>query len=132
MSAKSFAIGLGTKLLSKAIGKHLDHESAELARRVTDNLPWGPGTAVAAATPPPAPKFKMPEMKTPEPPSFGYMDWEGKRDFSAVVYSTSFDKNRNDTFIMEIPLAIAGNKMRMEMDLSKMSKGKPEQAQSPI
>lgn len=125
---KSFAIGLGAKLFSKAVGKHLDQESTELARRVTDNLPWGPGTAVAAA----APKFKMPEMKTPEPPSFGYMDWEGKRDFSAVVYSTSFDKNRNDTFTMEMPLAIAGNKMRMDMDLSKMAKENSEQTQSPI
>ena len=132
---KSFAIELGSKLLSKAMGKHLDHESEELARRITNNLPWGPGTAVAAATPPAAPAapaFKMPEIKTPEPPSFGYMDWEGKRDFSAVVYSTSFDKNRNDTFVMEMPLAIAGNKMRMEMDLSKMSKGNAKHGDSPI
>ena len=43
---KSFAVGLGTKLLSKAVGKHLDYESKELARRVTDNLPWGPGTGI--------------------------------------------------------------------------------------
>ncbi len=33
---------------------------------------------------------------------------------------------------MEMPLAIAGNKMRMEMDLSKMSKRNAEHADSPI
>jgi hypothetical protein len=132
---KSFVQGLGTKLAYKAIGRHLDFESTELARRVTQDLPWGPGTAVAGATPqapgmviaPPMPKVKM-----PEPPSFGYMDWEGKRDFSAVVYSTRVDKSRDKTFTMEMPLAIAGNKVRMDMDLSKMSEGNPRAAQSPM
>lgn len=115
---KSFAIGLGSKLFSKAIGKHLDYESTELARRVTENLAWGPGVGAPEAV-----KFAMPEIKMPEPPSFGYMDWEGKRDFSAVVYSTSFNKNRNDTFIMDMPIAVAGQKFRMDMDMSKMMKG---------
>ena len=128
---KSLAVGLGTKLLSKAIGKHLDHESAELARRVTDNLPWGPGTAAARVTPAPspAPAFAMPEIKTPEPPSFGYMDWEGKRDFSAIVFSTTVGKANSETYKMEMPLAIAGNKMRMDMDMSRMMQG---DAQSPL
>jgi hypothetical protein len=40
---ETMAIGLGTKLLTKAIGIHLDRESTELARRVTVDLPWGPG-----------------------------------------------------------------------------------------
>ncbi|HEX9022001.1 MAG TPA: GNA1162 family protein [Nitrospirota bacterium] len=40
---ESLAIGLGTRLISKAIGKQLDYESTELARRITQNLPWGPG-----------------------------------------------------------------------------------------
>jgi hypothetical protein len=120
---KSLVVGLGTKLLSKAIGKHLNHESSELAKRVTDNLPWGPGAANAPSAPVPAPPVAMPEIKAPEPPSFGYMDWEGKRDFSAVVFSTSFDKSRNEPFTMEIPMAIAGSKMRMDMDMSKMMKG---------
>lgn len=48
---ESFAIGLGTKLLSQAIGLHLDHESKELARLVTDNLPWGPGPEAVATMP---------------------------------------------------------------------------------
>lgn len=43
---ESFAIGLGTKLLSQALRIHLEHESSELARRVSDNLPWGPGFSV--------------------------------------------------------------------------------------
>ena len=42
---QAFAIGLGAKLLTKAIGIHLDHESKELVRRVTQTLPWGPGSA---------------------------------------------------------------------------------------
>jgi hypothetical protein len=117
---ESFAIGLGTKLLSKAAGIHLDHESTELARRVTDNLPWGPGPGAVATMP--APKIVIPEIKMPEPPSFGYMDWEGKRDFTAIVYSVSFDKIRNEPFTMEMPIAVAANRMRMDMDLSKMNK----------
>jgi hypothetical protein len=48
---ESFAIGLGTKLFSKAIGKHLDYESAELARLVTSNLRWGPGPAAVVTMP---------------------------------------------------------------------------------
>jgi len=126
---KSFAIGLGAKLASKAFGVHLDHEATELARRVTYDLPWGPGTSTATVALAPAPKFAMPEIKMPEPPSFGYMDWEGKRDFSAVIFSTSYDKNRNEPFTMEIPMAVAGKKMRMDMDMSKMMKG---DTQSPL
>jgi hypothetical protein len=121
---KSFAVGLGTKLLSKAIGKHLDHESSELARRVTDDLTWGPCAVgvPAAPAPRPAPVIAVPEIRTPEPPSFGYVDWEGKKDFTAVVHSTSLDKKRNEPFTMEMPIAIAGNKLRMDMDMSNMMK----------
>ncbi len=49
---ESFAIGLGTKLLTKAIGMHLDHESTELARRITEDLPWGPGPGAVSAVHP--------------------------------------------------------------------------------
>jgi hypothetical protein len=124
---ESFAVGLGTKLLTKAFGIHLDYESTELAKRVTDNLPWGPGAFAASSSP--VPKFAVPEIRAPEPPSFAYMEWEGKRDFSAVVFSTTVDKKRNEPFTMEFPIAIAGNKMRMDMDLSRMVNG---DAQSPI
>lgn len=118
---QSLAMGLGGKLLSKAIGKHLDYESTELVRRVTADLGWGPGKGVAPA--PAMPAIALPEVKMPEPPSFGYMDWEGKRDFSAVVHSTSVDKNRNSSWVFEAPLAVAGSKMRMDMDMSKMMQG---------
>ncbi len=126
---ESFAIGLGTKLLSKAIGKHLDHESKELARRVTENLPWGPGAGAPETMPSPKPAFAMPEIKMPEPPSFGYMDWEGKRDFTAVVHTVNLDKSRNETFTMDMSLAVAGMKVRMDMDMTSMMKG---DSQSPL
>jgi hypothetical protein len=119
--AKSFMVGLGTKLFSKAIGNHLAYESEELARRVTYNLPWGPGLGASETMP--APKIGMPDIKMPAPPSFGYMDWEGKRNFSAVVYSTTIDKSRKDTVTMEMPIAVATHKFRMDMDMSKMMKG---------
>jgi hypothetical protein len=117
----SFAVGLGTKLFSKAIGLHLDHESAELARLITDNLPWGPGPGALPTMP--APRIVTPGIKMPEPPSFGYMDLEGKRDFSAVIYSVSLDKNRKEPFSMEMPIAVSSNNMRLDLDMSKMNKG---------
>jgi hypothetical protein len=67
-----------------------------------------------------APVIAVPEIKMPEPPSFGYVDWEGKKDFSAVAHSTSLDKTRNEPFTMDMPIAIAGNKLRMDMDMTKM------------
>jgi hypothetical protein len=115
---KSFAAGLGSKLFMKAIGKHLDYESTELARRVTDNLEWGPGTAVAA----PLPKIAMPVIKAPEPPSFGEMEF-GKKDFTALLVSTTLNKSNNETTVMEIAIAKAGRKFRSDMDLSAMMKG---------
>ncbi len=41
---KSFAIELGAKLITKAVGRHLDYESAELATRVTRKPALGSGT----------------------------------------------------------------------------------------
>jgi hypothetical protein len=117
----SLAIGLGAKLFSNAIGLHLDHESAELARLITDNLPWGPGPGDMPTMP--APRIVTPGIKMPEPPSFGYMEWEGKRDFSAVVYSMSLDKNRKEPFTMEMPIAVSSNSMRLDLDMSKMNNG---------
>ncbi len=121
---KSFAAGLASKLFSKAIGKHLDHESTELVRMVTDNLGWGPGAGSAAAPPPaaPTPKISMPAMKAPEPPSFGYMD-HGKKDFTALMVSTTINKGKSDTLVMEATIAKAGEKFRSDMDMSKAAKG---------
>ncbi len=119
---QAFAVGLGVKLLSKAVGIHLEHESKELVRRVTDNLPWGPGSGTEAAAPKVPVKFEAPQVKMPEPPSFGYMDY-GKKDFSAVLVSLTIDKSSNETFNFSIPIAKAGNRIRMDMDMSTMSRG---------
>jgi hypothetical protein len=99
---------------------------------VTDNMPWGPGTGAAPAAP--AIKIAMPEIKMPAPPSFGYMDWEGKKDFYAVVHSVTLNKGNNQTWIMDAPLWVTGPKMKMEMDLTKMmqSAGAPNAEQSPM
>ena len=129
----SLIMGLGTKLLSKAVGVHLEAESKELARLVTDNLPWGPGTGAAPAAPAVI-KIAMPEVKAPPPPSFGYMDWEGKKDFHAVVHSVSLNKSDNKSWVMDAPLWITGQKMKMEMDMTKMmeSQGAKDASQSPM
>jgi hypothetical protein len=124
---RSLAYTLGAQLFSKAVGVHLEYESAELVRRVTDNLPWGPGPSDVVTVPQTV--LAVPSIKMPEPPSFEYMDWEGKRNFSAIISSSSFNKSRNETFNMEIPLAIAGNNIRMDMDMSEMTDGAQ---QSPI
>jgi hypothetical protein len=131
---QSLGMGLGLSLLSKAVGKHLDYESTELARMVTDNLPWGPGEGIAPAAAAPAVKNAMPEIKAPEPPSFGYMDWEGKKDFYAVVHSVTFSKGDNKSWVFDAPLWITGPKMKMEMDMTKMmeAQGAKEAAQSPM
>jgi hypothetical protein len=132
-AGQSFGMGLGMSLLSKAVGKHLDYESKELARMVTDNLPWGPGTG-AAPVAPAAVTIAMPEIKAPAPPSFGYMDWEGKKDFYAVVHSVSLNKSDNKSWVMDAPLWITGPKMKMEMDLTKMfqASGGKDASQSPM
>jgi hypothetical protein len=117
---QAFAMGLSAKLLTKAIGIHLEYESNELVRRVTDNLPWGPGPGAAATVA--APKYTGPKIKIPEPPSFGYIDY-GKKDFAAILVCVSVDKISRDTRNFQIPLAKGGEKLRMDMDLSRMSKG---------
>jgi hypothetical protein len=123
---RAAAINLGAKLFTQAVGLHLDYESTELARRVTQNLPWGPGPESVALRPtpptPPAPKIRAPRNAAMEPPSFGYLDY-GKRDFSAVMITTTQDKKRNESHRMEIPLARAGDKMRMDMDMGAMAQG---------
>ncbi len=118
---EGLAAGLATKLVSKAVGVHLQHETDEMIWRIVQNLPWGPGSAYAeeavAATPM---KVDMPQIQMPPPPSFGYMDY-GDRDFSAVMVTTTFDKTRQKSFSFEMPIAKAGEKFRMEMDYAKMT-----------
>jgi hypothetical protein len=47
---ESLAFGLGTRLLTKALGIHLEREADALARMIIDNLAWTP-----PLPPPPAP-----------------------------------------------------------------------------
>jgi hypothetical protein len=55
---ESFAVGLGARLLTGAVGLHLDSEATELARLVTQNIPWGPGPSAASM---PDPVFPAPD-----------------------------------------------------------------------
>ncbi len=116
---ESLAFGLGAKLLTKALGIHLERESSELARMVTNNLRWGPG---AASFPVRRPGLPAPVVNVPSFPSFGYLDY-GKRDFSALIVSRYADKTGKDVFSMHILLAKAGEKVRMEMDLAPLARG---------
>jgi hypothetical protein len=120
----SLALNLGAKLLTKTMGIHLDYEATELARRVTQNLPWGPGPEAVAITAA-VPKERLsqpPPMIMPEPPAFTYLDY-GKRSFSANLIYTTIDKKDNNTSRMEIPFARSGKKLRMDVDLAAMTPG---------
>ena len=115
---QAFAIGLGAKLLTKAVGIHLEHESKEMVRRVTESLPWGPGPGAISTAPAVAmPALPAPRMQSPEPPSFGYMDY-GKKDLTALLISVSVDRHTGESTTFSIPLAKAGDSIRMDIDLS--------------
>ena len=114
---EGLAAGLTKKLVSKAVGVHLQRETDEMIWRIVQNLPWGPGEAAAATAPM---KVDMPKVQMPAPPSFGHMDY-GDRDFSAVMATTTLDKTRQKSFSFEMPIAKAGEKFRMEMDYAKMT-----------
>ena len=118
---EGFAMGLTKKLVSKAVGMHLAHETNEMIWRLVQNLPWGAGNAVGpiltAAT---AMPVGMPNIQMPPPPAIGHMNY-GDRDFKAVMISSTFDKSQGREFSFEMPIAKAGEKFRMEMDYTKMS-----------
>ena len=134
----SLIMGLGAKLLTKAVGIHLDYESTELARLVTGNLPWGPGTYAAPAVPAAMVASTatptVPEIRMPEPPSFGYMEWEGKKNVTAVVHSVTLTKADNQSWVMDAPIWITGRKMKIDMDMSRMAQAAGAQGaeQSPV
>lgn len=115
------AIGLGTKLISKAVGIHLVRETDEMIRMVFETLPMGPGETTLAAMPA-AEMPEMPEMPMPAMPMFGYVDF-GDRDFSAVMVSTTVAKTDNRRVTFEMPVAKAGNKFRTEIDYSSITQG---------
>jgi hypothetical protein len=114
----SFAKSLGGKTFGKMTGLFLKVETDRVINEIHRTLPVGPGGDVPA----PEMVIKLPEVKEPQPPSFGYMDY-GKKDFSAMMVSTSVDKSRSETHSFEAPVAKAGEKFRMDMDMSKMAKG---------
>ncbi len=118
----NLAFNLGAKLLTKTMGIHLDFEATQLAKRVTQNLPWGPGPeAVAMAGAAPEGRLnRAPGMSMPEPPIFTYLDY-GKMSFSANLIYTATNNKDNNTSRMEIPFARSGEKLRMEMDLAAMA-----------
>ena len=118
------AIGLGTKLISKAIGTHLARETDEMIRMVFETLPAGPGETTMMAVPAggDAPPMEMPEMPMPALPVFGYVDF-GEKDFTAVIVSTTVDKTNNRSVTFEMPVAKAGDKFRTEIDYSVMTQG---------
>ena len=114
----SLAKSLGGKTFGKMTGSFLKAETDRVINEIHRTLPVGPGGGVPA----PEMVIKLPEIKEPQPPSFGYMDY-GKKDFSALMVSTSVDKSRNEPHSFEAPIAKAGEKFRMDMDMSKMAKG---------
>jgi len=114
------AAGLATKLVSKALGVHLERETNEMIWRIVQNLPWGPGNVatVQLAAAPIAPM--MPKIKMPPPPAIGHMDY-GDRDFKAVMISLTLDKSDQREMSFEMPIAKAGQRFRMDIDYAKMS-----------
>ena len=118
------AVGLGTKLISKAVGIHLARETDEMIRLVLETLPVGPGETTVAAVPAggATPAADMPEVPMPAVPVFGYVDF-GDKDFSAVMVTTTVDKTDNRTVTFEMPVAKSGKKFRTDMDYSLMTQG---------
>ncbi len=115
---RAFAAEMGVKLLSKAIGIHLEHESDEMVKRITQSLPWGPGPGTAA----PAiivRKPPMPPLPVAQPALYGYYGYldYGKQSMSAIMVSTTTDKNGKE-IRLDMPFAKAGDKIRMDIDLS--------------
>jgi len=117
---EGLAAGLTKKLVSKAMGVHLERETNEMIWRIVQNLPWGPGE-VAATYIAAAPKVPMmPKIQMPPPPAIGHMNY-GDRDFKAVMISSTYDKSNQREISFEIPIAKAGEKFRMDIDYASMT-----------
>ncbi|MFZ5565226.1 MAG: GNA1162 family protein [Thermodesulfobacteriota bacterium] len=111
---KLFAINMAVKLLSKATGTHLLYETSEMLKRILETFPAGPG--VAAAFPALGAESALPVM--PPCPAIGHMDL-GKKNFTAVMTVAWESKTDGRSFSWEVPIAKAGQKIRMDMDYSK-------------
>ncbi len=117
---EGLAAGLTKKLVSKAMGVHLERETNEMIWRIVQNLPWGPGE-VATVYLTTAPKVPMmPKIEMPPPPAMGHMNY-GDRDFKAVMISRTLDKSNQREISFEMPIAKAGEKFRMEIDYASMT-----------
>ena len=112
------ALGLGTKLISKAIGTHLARETDEMIRLVFETLPVGPGeTTMAAVAGWSAARWKC--LRCPCRPCRCSGMWiSGKGIFQPFMVSTTVDKTDNRTVTFEMPVAKAGKKFRTEIDYS--------------
>ncbi len=118
---EGLAAGLTKKLVSKAMGVHLERETNEMIWRIVQNLPWGPGEVAATYLVAAAPKVPMmPKIEMPPPPAMGHMNY-GDQDFKAVMVSSTFDKSNQREISFEIPIAKAGEKFRMEIDYAQMT-----------
>lgn len=117
---ETLAINLGAQLLSKATNTHLVRETDEMIKRVLTTLPSGPGAGVTYATPK-APPAVMPPAGMAMAPSVGHMDF-GDRDFTAVMVFTHDNTAKKESMTWEMPVAKAGEKIRLEMDYDQMLK----------
>jgi hypothetical protein len=117
---EGLAAGLTKKLISKAMGVHLERETNEMIWRIVQNLPWGPGDAAAVYLTAAPVMPMMPKIKMPAPPAIGHMNY-GDRDFKAVMLSNTFHKSDQREISFEMPIAKAGEKFRMDIDYAQMT-----------
>lgn len=117
----SLAIGLATKLVTKATKTHLAYESSQMIKRVLITLPIGPGGLMVAKAS--IPSAIMPEVRMPVMPAIGHLGYGDRRDFKAVMFFTAVDLKGTELSRFKMPFARAGNKIRVELDFSEMQKG---------
>lgn len=114
-------LSLGEKLVTKALGVHLKHESETLINILFSRFPAGPGTFRRDAPPPYAPMPPMPKIEMPDMAMPAYFDF-GKRDFTADMIMSSFSAEKNREFAATGKLYKRGMRFRSDMDMSSAIK----------
>ncbi|MBI5827283.1 MAG: DUF799 family lipoprotein [Deltaproteobacteria bacterium] len=114
-------LSLGEKLVTKALGVHLKHESETLINILFSRFPAGPGSFRRGAPPyapaaPPMPKLEMPDMALP-----AYFEF-GKRDFTADLIVSSFSAGKDREFVTTGRLSKRGMRFRSDMDMTSAIK----------
>ncbi|MBI5903687.1 MAG: DUF799 family lipoprotein [Deltaproteobacteria bacterium] len=117
-------LSLGEKLVTKALGVHLKHESETLINILFSRFPAGPGAFRRGAPPPPyapgpmppMPRIEMPDMALP-----AYFDF-GKRDFTADMIMSSFSAEKGREFVTTGKLYKRGMRFRSDMDMTSAIK----------